>query len=165
MDGPESHSISDTVEVSFPIACPCGQVLTVGPTMVGLAVRCPRCGTLLEVPSPDESFIVPEPPTAKPPTTGPWRTTVTPPRPDTFIADELKRDADKQPPLEPEKRDPIDPTPLLAVFGGTIVVLLLVGLGFFALDQYIDEIKRESRGPVQVESTERSADDAKDGSK
>jgi hypothetical protein len=117
------------------------------------------------VPSPDESYLVPEPPTTKPPTTGPWRTNVAPPRPDTFIADELKRDAEKQPPAEPEKRDPIDPTPLLAVFGGTIIVLLLVGLGFFALDRYIDEIKRESRGPVQVESVDRSGDDAKDRAK
>jgi hypothetical protein len=161
----EPNSISDTVEVSFEIACPCGQVLTVGPTMVGQAVRCPRCATLLEVPAPDESALVAQPPPAQATSDGHWR--VPPPRRDSFIDDELKRDAEKQPPAEPEKRDPIDPTPLLAVLGGTVAVLVLVGLGFYALDQYIDEFKHESDPPVRVEPKERPSkvSPAGDGSK
>jgi hypothetical protein len=147
----EPHSISDTVEVSFQIACPCGQVLTVGPTMVGQAVRCPRCATLLEVPSPDESAVTDTPPTELR-GDGHWKTEPPPqPRRDNFIAEELKRDAEKQPPPEPEQREPIDPTPIIAVLGGTILVLALVGLGFYTLDRYIDDFKRESGAPVNAE--------------
>jgi hypothetical protein len=152
----EPHSISDTVEVSFQISCPCGQVLTVGPTMVGQAVRCPQCATLLEVPAPDESALVSQPPTEAT-SDGHWR--VPPRRRDTFIDDELKRDAEKQPPAEPERREPIDPTPLLAVLGGTIAVLVLVGLGFYALDQYVDEFKHHTDAPARVEPKERPAKD------
>ena len=161
----EPHSISDTVEVSFQIACPCGQVLTVGPTMVGQAVRCPNCSTLLEVPSPDESALVPAPPPSEVQSDGHWR--IPPPRRDSFIDEELKHDAEKQPPPEPEKREPIDPTPLLAVLGGTIAVLVLVGLGFYALDQYIDEFKHETDSPARVEPKDRPAKDlpVDDGSK
>ncbi|MEX2139870.1 MAG: hypothetical protein WD894_11450 [Pirellulales bacterium] len=148
----EPHSISDTVEVSFQIACPCGQVLTVGPTMVGQAVRCPRCATLLEVPSPDESAVTESPPPELR-GDGRWKT-APPPQPprDNFIAEELKRDAAKQPPPEPEQREPIDPTPLIAVLGGTILVLALVGLGFYTLDRFIDDFKRESEPAVNVET-------------
>jgi hypothetical protein len=155
----EPHSISDTVEVSFQIACPCGQVLTVGPTMVGQAVRCPRCATLLEVPAPDESALVAQPPSPEVKSDGHWRIPE-PPKRDNFIDEELKRDADKQAPPEPEKREPIDPTPLLAVLGGTVLVLMLVGLGFYALDQYIDEIKEQSSAPTKVESKQRTPADA-----
>jgi hypothetical protein len=146
--GEQDHSIADTVEVSFQIACPCGQVLTVGPTMVGQAVRCPRCSTLLEVPAPEEP-AAPQPPSTKLRSDGRWRT-APPPRRDNFIADELKREAEKRPPAEPEKRQPLDPTPLLAVFGGTVLLLGLVGLGFYSLDRYIAELKQST--PVQLES-------------
>jgi hypothetical protein len=144
----EPHSISDTVEVSFQISCPCGQVLTVGPTMVGQAVRCPHCATLLEVPAPEDSALVAQPPTEAT-SDGRWR--VPPPRRDSFIDDELRRDAANQPPAEPERREPIDPTPLFAVLGGTIAVLVLVGIGFYALDQYVDEFKHKSDAPARVE--------------
>jgi hypothetical protein len=160
----EPHSLSDTVEVSFQISCPCGQVLTVGPTMVGQAVRCPRCATLLEVPSPDESALN-TPPPSEVRSDGHWR--IPPPRRDNFIDEELKHDAERQPPPEPEKREPIDPTPLLAVLGGTIAVLVLVGLGFYALDQYVDEFKRHIDSPARVESKDGHVDSAaaKDESK
>jgi hypothetical protein len=147
----EPHSISDTVEVSFQIACPCGQVLTVGPTMVGQAVRCPRCATLLEVPAPDESAIH-ETPRTELRGDGRWKTEPLPqPRRDNFIAEELKREAEKQPPPEPEQREPIDPTPVIAVLGGTILVLALVGLGFYTLDRYIDDVKDKPSAPTSVE--------------
>jgi len=155
--GEPLHSISDTVEVSFQIACPCGQVLTVGPTMVGQAVRCPRCATLLEVPSPDESALSTEPRPIALHGDGHWRTALPTPRRDNFIDEELKRDAEKQPPPEPEKRSPIDPTPLLAVVGGTVLLLLLIGMGFYALDQYIDELKHKSSVPTRVESKEQAS--------
>jgi hypothetical protein len=151
------HSISDTVEVSFQIACPCGQVLTVGPTMVGQAVRCPRCSTLLEVPSPDESALNTGPPSIGPQGDTHWRTALPTPRRDNFIDEELKRDAERQPPSEPEKRDPIDPTPLLAVVGGTVLLLLLIGMGFYALDQYVHEFKTKSGGSTHIESKDRAS--------
>ncbi len=157
----ESQPIADTVEVSFQIACPCGQVLTVGPTMVGQAVRCPLCQTLLEVPAPDESALTAAPPSAPVETDGHWRTAPNSQRKDNFIDEELKRAAENQPPREPEKRTPLDPTPLLAVLGGTIVVLILVGLGFYALDQYIDEFKTNNSSPPRVESKEPGGSDQK----
>jgi hypothetical protein len=156
----EPHSISDTVEVSFQIACPCGQVLTVSPTMVGQAVRCPSCATLLEVPAPDESAISDSPITELR-GDGHWKTEAPlQPRRDNFIAEELKRDAQKHPAPEPESREPIDPTPIIAVLGGTILVLALVGLGFYTLDRYIDDFKRDSDPPARIESSERPAPEA-----
>jgi hypothetical protein len=146
----EPHSISDTVEVSFQIACPCGQILTVSPTMVGQAVRCPRCATLLEVPAPDESAITESPPQLR--SDGRWKTETAQPRRDNFIAEELRRDAEKQPPPEPEAHEPIDPTPVLAVLGGTVLVLALVGAGFYALDRYIDDFKPKTSTPASVET-------------
>jgi hypothetical protein len=119
--------------------------------MVGQAVRCPRCATLLEVPAPDESAIHESPPTELR-GDGRWKTEAPQPKRDNFIADELKRDAEKQPPPEPEPHEPIDPTPVLAVLGGTVLVLALVGAGFYALDRYIDDIKPKSSAPASVES-------------
>ena len=122
--------------------------------MVGQAVRCPRCATLLEVPAPDESAVTDSPPTELR-GDGRWKTEPPPqPRRDNFIAEELKRDAEKQQPPEPEQREPIDPTPLIAVLGGTILVLALVGLGFYTLDRYIGDFKRDSNAPARVESKE-----------
>src|SRR5688500_19822977 len=105
--------------MSFQISCPCGQILTVAPTMVGQPIKCPSCGTVLAVPSPREPAMADTreldldasaPPLARP-------------RGDNFIAEELEHEAKKRPATEVEKRAPIDPTPLLVTVGGTILLM------------------------------------------
>jgi hypothetical protein len=76
------------------------------------------------------------------------------PRADNFIAEELEHEAKKRPAPEVEKRAPIDPTPLLVTVGGTILLMVLVGAGFYALDQYLSEFKTDRSSSTKARSKE-----------
>jgi hypothetical protein len=116
--------------------------------MVGQPIKCPSCGTVLAVPPPREAergisetrtqvFAFPISASL---------------RPENFIAEELEHEAKKRPAPEVEKRDPIDPTPFLATVGGTILVMILVGAGFYALDRYVADFKNKGGPSVNAPS-------------